>query len=452
MRARTVLRTALAIVAAIGICWLGGCTVNPVTGKKQLDLMGEAQEIRLGADLYPQYTESSLGAVHDPALQDYLQRVGDKLGVVSHRPRLPYGFNGVNDPVVNAYALPGGKISITRGLLARFENEDQLAGVLAHEIGHVTARHSAQQYTRAMLVQALLIGGEIYMDRQGTRNRNLYRYGGLIGAQLVMARYSRENERQADDLGMQYMTAAGYNPNGMVEVMEILQAQHTRKPNLVERMFASHPLTAERIATARQGVSQQPPNVANRRMKQVEYQRMTSQIRRAKPAYDRLAEARGLLAEDKTRQARKLLRQSADEWPNDGVLRSYLAVADHLSGSPRQALSNAERAAGSSRDIFFVQMLAGQIFLEEERYRKSLQYFDQAETVLPKMVGVTLLRGRAYEGMGQRNSAVAAYRQVMQMAPGSEAAQTAEQRLQALGVATNTSQQGTAPRSSKGGR
>jgi len=134
----------LAAAAAAGAMLISGCTVNPVTGRTELDLMGEAQEINLGKSLYPRYTQQSLGEVPDPALESYVDTVGLKLARVSQRPQLPWAYDAVNDPEVNAYALPGGKVSITRGLLARLDNEDELAAVLGHETGHVNARHAAQ--------------------------------------------------------------------------------------------------------------------------------------------------------------------------------------------------------------------------------------------------------------------------------------------------------------------
>ncbi|HHQ47354.1 MAG TPA: peptidase M48 Ste24p, partial [Acidobacteria bacterium] len=170
-----------AALACAVVLATAGCTVNPVTGKSQLDLMGEAHELQLGKSLYPRYTESSLGKVQEPQLQTYVDRVGLRLASVSHRPNLPWEYNAVNDPAVNAYALPGGKISITRGLLSRMDNEDELAGVLGHETGHVTARHAAVAYTRNMLTQLALIGGMAYMEVKDTKNRNLYAFGGMLG-------------------------------------------------------------------------------------------------------------------------------------------------------------------------------------------------------------------------------------------------------------------------------
>ena len=159
-------RVAVLLVAA---SLVGSCTVNPVTGRSELDLMGEAQEMALGRQLYPRYTQASLGEVPDPALEAYLGRIGTALARVGHRPRLEWRFNAVNDPEINAYALPGGKISITRGLLARLGSEDELAAVLGHETGHVTARHAARQYSRALLVQLLLVGSAVYMEARTSR-------------------------------------------------------------------------------------------------------------------------------------------------------------------------------------------------------------------------------------------------------------------------------------------
>lgn len=343
-------RRSIALAAAVGLA--GACTVNPVTGRTELDLMGEAQEIQLGRALFPRYTQASLGEVPDPDLERYVGEVGGTLAGVSHRPGLPYAFNAVNDPEVNAYALPGGKISVTRGLLARLGSEDELAAVLGHETGHVAARHAARQYTRAVLIQLLLAGAAAYMEAKDVRHRELYLVGGLLGAQLVLARYSRDQERQADELGLAYAVEAGYSPHGMVRVMEVLLSTRERRPNLIERMFASHPMTEERLATARAREAAAPPEARQRRLRRQAFLERTWRVRQQRAAYDRLAEARRLLAEEKAREALPLLRQSADEWPEDGVLRAFLAAAEADGGDRAAALDDAARAARTAPRVF----------------------------------------------------------------------------------------------------
>lgn len=412
-----------------------GCTVNPVTGESQLDLMGEAQEVQLGAQLYPRYTQSSLGEVGDPQLQAYVDEVGGKLAAVSHRPGLDYRYNAVNEPAVNAYALPGGKISITRGLLARLGSEDELAAVLGHETGHVTARHSAQQYTRAMLAQLALVGAAAYMEYKETPNRELYSLGGMVGAQLLMARYSRDQERQADELGLAYAVGAGYSPQGLVRLMEVLEDSSKRQPSLIERMFASHPMTAERIASARAAVSAQPPDVAARPLDQGGYRERTRQLVAARPAYDRLDEARSLLGQGSADKARGLLQRSVDEWPSDGILRAYLAIAEMELDHRQAAMSAADRAARDASTVFYPQALAGQVFLANDRLPEALARFDRAEELLPQVPEVSLMRGQALEKMRRTNEAIEAYRRVLELTSAQgETAQKASERLQALGA------------------
>ena len=152
------------------------CVTNPVTGKSQLSLLGEEEEKKLGAQAYGPMIQESYGAVTDPGLQRFVDGVGQGLAKVSHRPALDYEFTVVNANYDNAFALPGGKICITRGLLSRMTTEDQLAGVVGHEVGHVTARHGAQQYTSQMLIGGLVGIGAIVLDSEDVK-----------GAPLIMA-------------------------------------------------------------------------------------------------------------------------------------------------------------------------------------------------------------------------------------------------------------------------
>ncbi len=421
------------LAAAIGA--IVACTVNPVTGQNQLDLMGEGQEIQLGASMYPMYTAQSLGEIEDRALQSYVDGVGRTLAAVGHRPQLQWQFNAVNEPAINAYALPGGKISVTRGLLSRMQSEDELAAVLGHETGHVTARHSAQQYTRQMLAQLALTAGAIYMEVEEVENRQLYLLGGMFGAQLAMAHYSREQERQSDDLGITYMVAAGYNPRGMVDLHQILAAGHQREPGLLDRMFASHPMTSERIATARAAVEAQPAEVTARPLKKRDFTQRTADVRAAKPAYDRLAEGRAALGQNKAEQARRLFQQSTDERRGDGLLRIHLAIALYELEKPQLAIQQATEAVKATSGNFMVQHFGGQIFLGRKRWDLALAAYDRAEKILPGQVSVAYFRARSLEGLGRTREAVELYRRIRQGAQGSEWATAADARLRGLGVA-----------------
>lgn len=202
-----------ALIAVVGLV---ACAVNPATGERQLSFIGEAREIELGAE-YDKALVAEMGLYPDSALQAYVQAIGDALAARSERPNLPWTFRVVDDPVVNAFALPGGYIYITRGILAHFDSEAELAAVIGHEIGHVTARHSVNQLSRGMLAQLGLGAASIFSPRVASLSD-------LASAALgvLFLKYGRDDERQADDLGLRYMRAANYDPREMPGVFAML--------------------------------------------------------------------------------------------------------------------------------------------------------------------------------------------------------------------------------------
>ncbi len=206
------------LVAALLFPLLSGCAVNPVTGQRQFTLFSESQEIQLGRDADADIV-ASLGLVDDPELQRYVHELGLRMALESERPHLPWTFRVLDDPTVNAFALPGGFIYVTRGILAHFSSEAELAGVLGHEIGHVTARHGVTQVSRAQLAQLGLGVGTILAP-------DLAPFADLAGAglSLLLLSYGRDAERQADDLGLRYMTSEGYDPREMAATFEMLAA------------------------------------------------------------------------------------------------------------------------------------------------------------------------------------------------------------------------------------
>ncbi|UCC81621.1 MAG: M48 family metalloprotease [Gemmatimonadota bacterium] len=201
---------------ALATLTLTACPVNPATGERQLILISEAQEIRMGQE-GAQQVEASLGLYDDPELQEYVSQIGLELAATSEKPNLPWSFKIIDDVIVNAFALPGGPIYVTRGILAHFNSEAELAGVLGHEIGHVTARHSAEQISRAQAAQLGVGVGYIFLPE-------IAAYGDVINVSLglLLLKFGRDDERQSDDLGFRYMRRSGYDPTEMVDVFDML--------------------------------------------------------------------------------------------------------------------------------------------------------------------------------------------------------------------------------------
>ena len=221
------------------------CAVNPATGERELALIGEGQEIQMRREYDPEIT-ASMGLVADTALQGYVHGLGLRLAATTERPDLPWSFKVVDDPVVNAFAVPGGFIYVTRGILANFESEAELAAVLGHEIGHVTARHSVAQMSRQQLQQLGLGVGMILSE-------DVRKYADLlaVGLGILNLRYSRGDENQADELGVRYMGRAGYDPEAMVGVMQMLAQVSGSGDGRVPEWQLTHPYPENREAHIR---------------------------------------------------------------------------------------------------------------------------------------------------------------------------------------------------------
>ena len=402
-------------ILALAALLLASCAVNPVTKEREFSLVSEEEEIRIGQQAYPVYTQMSEGEFQDPELQAYVNAVGKKLAAASHRPNLDYEFNVVNDSTINAYALPGGKISFTRGLLTQMTNEAQMASVLGHEVGHVTARHSAAGMSRQKVAGALTAVGAAALEVAGVQGSELIMQGGMIAKNLVLQKYSRDQERQSDHLGMQYMTALRYNPAGMVQTMEILDASHQRDPSTVESLFQSHPLTSERITTARRLSGAQDAALrAPENLREAPFRAATARLKAAAPAYAKMDEGKAALADGDAARAVELLREATGMAPDQALIWAFRAAAEVEAGDATTGLGSAEKAVGLYPGLFRARLTAGKAALEAGRHGRSLEHLAAAEKIVPGQPPVTYLRGRNLEAKGQQESAAKAYYEVLQ--------------------------------------
>jgi predicted Zn-dependent protease len=218
-------------IALLAALWLAACAsvTNPVTGERELTVMDEPTEIAEGAKAHQEVLKE-YGTVKDAALQAYVDRVGQKLAAQSHRANLKWTFTVLDSPEVNAFALPGGYVYVTRGIMVYLDSEADLAGVLGHEIGHVTARHGAQRATSQARAGAAVAGATILgaVIEATTGIPGVARAAGGVaqaGAAGLIASYSRDQELQADQLGAQYLARTNVNPGNMVDVIQVLSDQ-----------------------------------------------------------------------------------------------------------------------------------------------------------------------------------------------------------------------------------
>jgi predicted Zn-dependent protease len=245
--------TRAALTRYLCVASLAGCATNPATGRKEISLVSESQEIAIGNEVAAS-TRASIGDYPDTQLQSYVGGLGQRLAATSERPGLPWSFEVIDDPAVNAFAAPGGKIFVTRGILPFLSSEAELAGVVGHEIGHVTARHTARQITRQQLFSIGLVAGSIASSRVASAAGALQQ-----GLQLLFLSYSRADESQADELGFRYIRRARYNPNEMSDVFRVLErVGELSGGGKVPTWAASHPAPEDRLAKAEQRAATVP--------------------------------------------------------------------------------------------------------------------------------------------------------------------------------------------------
>ncbi len=236
------------------------CAVNPVSGKKELMLFSEKQEIAMGQET-DQAIRQQFGIYEDKALNEYVNRIGQSMVPNSHRPNLKHHFAVLDTPVVNAFAAPGGYIYVTRGILALMNSEAELAAVLGHEMGHVAARHSMAQLSGQMLAQIGLVIGSIV-------SKDIRKFAGLasIGMQLLFLKFSRSDEYQADALGIRYARQAQYSPGEMLRFFTALENMSGESSShRIPTFLSTHPMTADRIAKVKEQITSQDVRLAIKR-------------------------------------------------------------------------------------------------------------------------------------------------------------------------------------------
>ncbi|ODS55697.1 MAG: hypothetical protein ABS36_08830 [Acidobacteria bacterium SCN 69-37] len=240
------------LLLVVALAW--GCATNPATGRRQLMLMSEAEEIQVGRKSDAEIRQQ-MGLYDDPDLQAYVRAVGTKLATASHRPDLPWTFAVVDEPAVNAFAVPGGFIYITRGILPFLRDEAELAGVLGHEVGHVDARHSAEAYSRQL-------GAGVGLAIAGVLAPSTQPIQGVAGAGLgvLFLRYGREAELESDRLGVGYAASQGWDPHGVPGMLSTLARLDAASGSSrgVPNWALTHPPAADRVARVQEAVAAAP--------------------------------------------------------------------------------------------------------------------------------------------------------------------------------------------------
>jgi len=417
----------LTSMSAAGI--MVGCVADPVTGRKELMLVSEDQEIRIDQQHSPHQFSSDYGPLQDKALNNYVDRTGQKIAALTHRPDMPYSFRGVNATYINAYALPGGSIAITRGILLALENEAELAALLGHELGHVNARHTAEQMSKGVLTNALLSGVSAHAGAQSSTLGQLASQLGMLGAGALLASYSRDNEREADDLGLEYMVKTGYNAEGFVGLMDMLRSQSKHKPNAFELMFATHPMSDERYHTAVDAVHSQYRSSKNKPLYRERYMDNTAKLRAIKGAIEAMQKGEKEMAKKNYAEAETYFKKALKQAPNDyaGLLMMSKCLLAQKKND--QAKEYAEKAKKVYPQEAQACHLAGFAKIRLKDFDSAYQEFVHYDKMLSGNPNTLFYKGLSLEGMQRVKEAANEYYQYLQVVNQGEQAKHAYKRL-----------------------
>lgn len=399
---------------------LAGCSVNPVTGEKNFVLpnLDENWERQVGQQMYAPMRQSQGGDYTlDPVLTEYVASVGNRLATQASRD-LPYEFHVLNDSVPNAWALPGGKIVVNRGLLTELDSEAELAAVLGHEIVHADAAHGARQQSKGLLTQVGMMAAMIYGSSKAESKvgQQVAVIVPQLGAQLISTKYGRDAERESDLYGMRYMSAAGYDPQGAVELQQtFVKLSAERRSDWLSGLFASHPASAERVSNNRKTAKKLP---AGGEFGRDVFKRKTAYLHKMKPAYEAYDNAKKALAENKNKEARALVSQAIKLEPREAIFHA-------LSGDIYAANDSFERAERAYSDalqrdngFFYHHLRRGQVRYERKKFaparidlQKSLELLptEQANLLLgnmDKLAGNMASAAKYYQAAAQSNSSV----------------------------------------------
>jgi predicted Zn-dependent protease len=417
----------LSSMTAAGLMF--GCATDPVTGKSQLMLVSEDTEIQIDRQYSPLQFSTDFGEVQDSQLNRYVSQIGNRMAASSHRPHMPYSFRVVNAAYVNAYAFPGGSIAATRGIMLSLENEAELASLLGHELGHVNARHAAEQMSKGQLTQAIVGGVSVLAGTQSAALGDLAGQLGQIGAGALLASYSRDNEREADALGMEYMVAAGYGSEGFVGLMDMLNGMSKHKNTTVDLMFATHPMSQERYDTAVQNANTKYQSALKGPLYRDRYMDHTAGLRANSGAIEEIQNGQKQMAKRKYDAATGHFHRALKKAPNDYVALCMMSVSQLAQKKYAVGAQYAEMAQKSYPKEAQAYHLSGYAKIQLKNFEGAYNEFSAYQRLLPGNPNTIFFKGYCQEGMNHVPQAADEYNRYLKVVRQGQYAQHAYKKL-----------------------
>jgi predicted Zn-dependent protease len=417
---------------------LAACSVNPVTGERNFQIYGSDWEREVGAQMYAPMKQSQGGEfILDPELTGYVEEVGNRLANQARRKdEFDFEFSILNDSIPNAWALPGGKIVVNRGLLVNLDSEAELAAVLGHEIVHSDAAHGARAQSKGMLTQVGAVAGMVILgstiDNQAAREVAMM--VPVLGSQLLNQKYGRDAERESDEYGMLYMSESGYDPQGAIELQEtFVKLSEGRNQDWLSGLFASHPPSMERVENNRETARSLPQGGEFGRER---YQQKTAYLRRVQPAYDAYDEARKAVTDGKMDEAQEKLNRAVSIEPRESLFHDLQGDIYALNDHTGRALASYRKAIRANPGFFYGYLRSGQMQYKLDEPGAARSNLEKSLDLMPTAEAHYLL-GMLDKDQGNTSSAVKHFETAAQSE--SETSQKATRELVLLDLRNNPS-------------
>lgn len=410
-------------LALCGLLCLAGCITDPVTGKSVMGMpTSDAEEISMGKSYRPVIVQQFSGAYPDAELQSYMGSIVLGMAHSSVRPELPWTFTIVNSSEPNAFAVPGGEVYMTRGLLWRLDDEAEFAVVMGHEIGHVEHRHTVQSMGRDTLIGAVgQLGGEAI---------GVPEIGGMVST-LVISRYSRDQERESDERGVFNSYHAGYDPRQGADVFRKflqMKQQAGGGESVIDAWTSSHPLDSERIATIGVLSAEIDPRLEGDRpvpglvVQTGRFAELIAKLRGEERVYDRHDAALAKIAQqgsskESIRAAIPEFEACASALPGHAFFANTAGKACLVAGDTARARTWLERASSLNQGLLEPELGLGMLALEAKRYDETVDRAQRGLALLPDNYMSLYLRGEGYLGLGRTDEAKKDFQAVVESAP-----------------------------------
>ncbi|MGC9080086.1 beta-barrel assembly-enhancing protease [Sulfurihydrogenibium sp.] len=402
---------------------------DPLTGKPTLTLLSTEQEIQIGQKVVPEAINQNGGLYPDQEVQSYIRNLGYK--IAAHSPRkVDYQFYLVNSKEINAFALPGGPVFVNRGLILILDNESELAGVMAHEIGHITARHHARFLEKTYGMNLLL--NILAVATSNSQYQQVILQLAQVSAGLLQLKYSRDQENEADALGVRFAYEAGYDPRGLITTFEKFKAME--KVNAPSWLL-THPLPEDRIKNVAYLIQTKYPEKLLLKKDSEEFQRIKKKLMSTVASYEAVENAKENIKNRNFSVALTNLNKAISIFPNNNEAYTYRALTYYNLKEYQKAYLDALKAYNIDKSYFLPRLILGASLVKLNNYREAIAVLEDARKLIDSNPDLYYFLGVSYQELGNRQLAAENLKTALELSDGKRGWESdARMRLRTLGV------------------